>query len=297
MPSPEFEKLYAAMSAQPRIIATEEEHLSRLTAVRAGMERAASRNQLPGGMVVSTVEGAPLAAELLTPQKSNDRRIILYLHGGAFTFGSIASHRHVAAWLAETAGCPAIIVDYPLAPEHPFPAAPNAILSFYNWVAGLPAAVALAGDSAGATLALVTAMAAERAPLALCALSPTVDLAAFFVDSGSNTDPSLDEGTINWAFRSYLGPNDPSHPRISPINGDLDRLPKTFVQYAKAEVFAPAAERFVGKLQASGCKVTTDAWPDMFHAWQWFAPRLPEAREALVRAGMFLLDAFEERDV
>ncbi|MFV0246015.1 MAG: alpha/beta hydrolase [Qingshengfaniella sp.] len=296
MPSPEFIKLYKAMAAQPRVPATDAERLDGLMAMRLGMEKGAARNALPEGLAVAPVDGAPLPAECLMPRGAREGRVILYLHGGAFALGSIASHRHVAAWLAEAAGCPVIIADYPLAPEHPFPAAVEGVADLYRWLVGQGAPVALAGDSAGANLALVTAMAAQTTPVAIATLSPTVDVGAFFRDRGGNADPSLDEAMIAWAFGLYLGATDPADPRVSPMEGALGRLPPTFVQYAEAEVFAPAARRFVDRMQAAGVLVEQDIWPDMVHAWHWFAPRLPEARDALARAGAFLSAAFDRLD-
>jgi len=265
---------------------------------RAGMEAAAARNALPPSLRVETAKGAPVPAEWLIPEAAGEN-VVVYFHGGGFALGSIGSHRHVAAWLAESAGAKAIIFDYRLAPEYPFPAALDDCAALYRWLIEnwtSPSRIAFAGDSAGANLAIVTALelVADARPAAIAALSPTVNLQSYFAtDAAANTDPSIDSGMIADTFRAYLGDTPALSPRVSPIFGALEHLPPTLVQVAEREMFAPAARRFVELALEAGTRVELDEWPEMLHAWHWFAPRLPEAREALMRAGRFLSNSFQ----
>ena len=98
----------------------------------------------------------------------------------------------------------------------------------------------------------------------------------------------VDAAAIGEGFRAYLGKISASDPRVSPNYGDLTKLPPTFIQLGEAEVFAPAALDFATRAKAAGATVEVDIWPEMPHDWHWYAPRLPEAREALQRAGEFI---------
>ena len=100
-----------------------------------------------------TVDGIPAA--WLIPDGADDDRVILYLHGGAFVIGSIESHWKMVARIARAAGCRALLPDYRLAPENPYPAAFEDCLAAYRWLLaqGYPSEkIVIAGDSAGGSL-------------------------------------------------------------------------------------------------------------------------------------------------
>jgi monoterpene epsilon-lactone hydrolase len=284
MASEEFRKLTAYMAANPMPRRGHAE-------MREQMKAFGRRARLPEGMQVDTAADTPVPARIFTPAGAQPG-VILFAHGGGFTLGSIESHGHVAAWLAQASQRAAVIFDYRLAPEHPCPAALEDLREIHEWaVQRYPSQrIVLAGDSAGANLSLsVVVNRLLSAPAAIVALSPSLDLAGYLaLDPSSIADKSVDAGAIAEGFRAYLGNISPTDSRVSPINGDLRGLPPLFIQVAEQEVFAPGALEFAERATGAGAIVETDIWPEMLHDWHWYAPRLPEAREALERAGDFI---------
>lgn len=285
MASQEFENLMAYMAANPT-------PKLGLAERREQMDAFGRRAKLPEGMVVETPTGTPVPARLLTPTNAVEG-LVIFAHGGGFTLGSIDSHAHVAAWLGEAARRAVLIFQYRLAPEHPFPAAIHDYNAIYRWVLeqGCPSGgIALAGDSAGANLSLSVAVNGDLPlPGALAMLSPSLDLAAYLeLDPAEIADTSVDAGSIAEGFRDYIGAVSAEDPRVSPSRGDLVGLPPVFVQLARDEVFAADALAFAERAKVAGGQVEVDVWSEMVHDWHWFAPRLPEAKEALDRAGGFI---------
>jgi acetyl esterase/lipase len=284
MASEEFRKLTAYMAANPMPKLGHAE-------MREQMKVFGRRARLPEDVVVETPSDTPVPARLFTPANVKPG-VILFAHGGGFTLGSIESHAHVAAWLAQAAQRAALIFDYRLAPEHPCPAALEDFRAMHEWTTKRYPShpIVLAGDSAGANLSLSLAVNQDVAtPAAIVTLSPSIDLAGYLaLDSNKITDKSVDAGAIAEGFRAYLGNISPTNSRASPNYGNLALLPPTFVQLAEHEVFAPGALQFAQKAKTAGASVEVDLWPEMTHDWHWYAPRLPEAREALQRAGDFI---------
>jgi len=156
---------------------------------RAAYDRAEKAFSLPAGMASSLWAANGLPGERLAARDAASGRTVLYLHGGGYGIGSPRSHRHLAAAIAHAAHADALLPDYRLAPEHPFPAAlDDAVTAYRHVLQHAPAAqVAVVGDSAGGGLTIATLLAARDAGLAMPAaavcLSPWVDL--------TNSSPSL----------------------------------------------------------------------------------------------------------
>ncbi|WEK46276.1 MAG: alpha/beta hydrolase [Candidatus Andeanibacterium colombiense] len=285
MASEEFQKLAAYMAANPMPELGNAE-------MREQMDAFGRRAKLPAGMIAETPSDTPVPARLLTPANA-EPGLILFAHGGGFTLGSIASHAHVAAWLGEAARCAVLIFDYRLAPEHPFPAALHDYRAVYRCALDQGTAsssIAFAGDSAGANLSLSVVVNGDLPlPGAVAMLSPSLDLAAYLaLDPAQISDKSVDAAGIAGGFRDYIGSANAADPRVSPNRGGVSGLPPLFVQLAKHEVFAPEALAFAERVKAEGGAAEIDVWEEMVHDWHWYAPRLPEAREALERAGAFI---------
>jgi len=285
MASKEFEKLMAYMAANPMPKVSREK-------TRENMSTFGANAQLPENVTSQDPSDAPVRTRLFAPDKAGPG-LILFAHGGGFTLGSIESHMHVAAWLAHYAGMPVVIFDYSLAPEAPFPAALEDFRAMFEWALGkghAASSLGLAGDSAGANLGVsLAANGYVERPGAIAALSPSFNLAGYLaIDPEENPDKSFSADEIAEGFRLYLGSTAPDDPRASPNFADLSKLPPTLVQFATEEVFAPGARDLAEKAKAAGAEIEIDEWPEMTHDWHWFAPRLPEAREALERAGTFL---------
>lgn len=228
----------------------------------------------------------------ITPKGvAKDAPVLLYLHGGGFTIGGPRTHAAMVAAIAQAAGLRALALRYPLAPEHPFPAAPDACLAAYQaLVADGTPPVAIAGDSAGGCLTLLTLQAARDAGLPLpkaCGLiAPIGDQAAEFEtrfarDSGEILIPPA---WLRALKRDYLRETDPAQPAVSPLHGDLTGLPPTLIQAATEEALAQDSARIAEAMDTA----TLDLWDGLQHVWHLHAGRAPAADRACAQMGAFL---------
>jgi acetyl esterase/lipase len=222
----------------------------------------------------------------------NRTAAILYLHGGAYCVGAPNTHRAVTSSLARAAELPVFAVDYRLAPEHPFPAAFDDTVAAYRSLIEL-GPVVIVGDSAGAGLALATALAARQqhvgAPAALVLFSPWIDL-KMSADPNltPNGDAMLRRSWLGACARHYLAGKDATAPFASPIYGDLRGLPPTLIQVGADDLLRHDAERIYDALRNAGVAVRCDIVPDLWHAFQLHAGMLPSADAAIERAVNFI---------
>ncbi len=238
-----------------------------------------------------------LTGEWITPSKVVHDRTILYLHGGYYLIGSIQSHRSLAGNIAAATQARALIIDYGLAPEHPFPAGLDDSLTAYTWLQkqGIQSdEIFLAGDSAGGGLVLATLLALrdQGMPLpagAIC-LSPATDLTR----SGDSWKTNIKkELVVNPNIPTqiqplYLRDVDPHNPYASPLFGDLHGLPPLLIQVGSNEVLLSDSTAFAERARDAGVEVTLQIWPEMMHVWQLTASFLPEARQAIDKMGEFV---------
>ena len=221
--------------------------------------------------------------------------IIYYLHGGGYFFGSPKTHRPIIISLVKALDGLAYGLDYRLAPEYPFPAAVEDAAEAYRWLVGMHcnSRIVIAGDSAGGSLAIVTAIGARRAglppPAALIAFSPWCDLAC--------TGPSLVANArscamftpkgIRQAAASYLAGSDPRDPRASPLYADLGGLPPMLLFASNQETLLDDAVRLAERARTAGVEVEIVRRDGLPHVWPVFVHLLPEAREAVTRIATF----------
>jgi acetyl esterase/lipase len=263
---------------------------------RRDWEEAVRAAPLPPGVRLSPDSGG-LAGLWAEPEGATPGRAVLLLHGGGFSAGSPVTHREMAARVALAARAPVLVLDYPLAPEHPFPAAVHAAADGYAQLLarGLrPEAVALVGDSAGAALALAALLAARDrglpAPAACALLSPWLDLAvdAADIEELAERDPLVTPASLRAAARLYLAGADPRDPLASPLRADLRGLPPLLAQVGADEVLLSDSLRLAERARAAGVPLELEVWEHMWHVWHGWAAGLPEGREAIGRVGAFL---------
>ncbi|NML63618.1 alpha/beta hydrolase [Hymenobacter sp. RP-2-7] len=222
---------------------------------------------------------------------------LLYLHGGAYVLGSAEAYRNLAGQLAARVGVECFVADYRLAPEHPFPAAPNDVLAVYRDLVALGRTrLVLAGDSAGgglalATLATVAATPGLPAPRAAAVLSPWTDLALTgdTFDTRAAADLSFTkEMPLGASARLYLAGHDAHDPQASPFYGELAGLPPVQIQVGDDEVLLDDAVRYAGRVQAAGGQAELHVWLGMGHVFPASVGTLEAAREAFDSTGSFL---------
>jgi monoterpene epsilon-lactone hydrolase len=188
-------------------------------------------------------------------------------------------------------------LNYRLAPAHPFPAAVEDASAAYRWLlkSGVdPGRIALAGDSAGAGLALATTLTLREdelpLPGAVVCLSPWVDLALTgdSMDTKAAADPIVSREMLYGWGKLYLGDHDPRTPLASPLYAELQGLPPLLIQVGSTEVLLDDSRRLADRASAAGVDVALEIWPEMIHGWQNFGAILPEAREAIDHIGRFV---------
>ncbi len=233
----------------------------------------------------------------------NRRRILLFFFGGGFTVGSVESHKNLIGRLSAASGAAVCAIQYRLAPEHPYPAALDDALTAYRWLLHHPYArskILFSGVSAGGGLALSLLLRLKLQKIAMPAgalvFCPWVDLTlrseSFRTNQGKD---QVSAERLAWCAEKYASGKDLADPLISPLYGDLQGLPPLFIQTGGRELLHTEAMQIAEKGEKQGVSVTLDVWPEMLHSWQLFAPRFPEAQEALERAGEFVEKLFRDR--
>lgn len=253
---------------------------------------------LPQGAQVERTTLGGVGAERIVTAASNPDRAMLYLHGGAYLVGSPATHRAAAAHLTHAVGAVGHVLDYRLAPEHPYPAAVDDALAAYRALldSGVPAErIVVAGDSAGGGLALALALRARALglslPAALGLISPWVDATLRGLDE-SIKDPLLTRAWLELGAASYAG-EDREQPEVSPFYADLAGLPPLFVHAASDEMFLGDVELFVGAARSAGVDVTYQRLEGHWHVTHLFAGMVREATEVVQQMGGWLRGALD----
>jgi acetyl esterase/lipase len=262
---------------------------------RGGMEKIAFKAADDIG--VENVTVASQAAEWVKAPGSQTGRAILYLHGGGYVMGSPNTHRSLAGEISRAAQAAVLLVDYRLAPEHPFPAAVEDGVASYRWLLGqgfAPRSLAIAGDSAGGGLVVATLVSARDQglpmPAAAVPISPWSDMTCSneSYKTRAEADPMVGSGGIGDMARLYLHGTDPKNPLASPNFASLRSLPPLLIHVGRDEVLLDDSIKLDQKAKADGVNSTLEIWEDMIHVWHAFHPMLPEGKQAITRVGEFL---------
>ena len=223
------------------------------------------------------------------------RTTLLYLHGGGFIGCSPRSHRPLTAPFA-LHGIRVFVPDYRLAPEHPFPAAPEDVQAAWRALRRLESGrLVVGGDSAGGNLALGLMLAlrdaGEALPEAAVLFSPGTDFtgASASLVSNSERDPMFGGTQLDHLRDAYLQGADPAQPLASPLLGDLRGLPPLLVHVGADEVLLDDSLRLAEKARAAGVRVELEVFPTVPHVWQ-LIRAVPEARRSVRAAAAFLCD-------
>jgi len=261
---------------------------------RGPLRQATARAQLPAGVTREAVSADGVPCEWLIPQNSPRDQALIYLHGGGFVYGVTPQHIGMVAYLAHKMGARALVVDYRLAPDHPFPAALDDCTTAYRWLLNQgisPQSTVVAGDSAGGNLAITTMMklraGGEPLPAAAACLSPVADLSERRSPAGGLKDPLLTPEAVRFYNASYVGHSDGRDPLISPVYGDWHGLPPLLIHAGEEELLLDDAVCIAQLASAAGVAVRLETYPRMWHVWQLFLS-LPQAIESLDDIARFL---------
>lgn len=259
---------------------------------RALLNTSARLQPLPRGTSVRVLALGDRPAERISVGPTAAHGAVLYLHGGGYTVGSIATHRSLAAHLAREIRRPVYLLDYRLAPEHPCPAAVQDAVSAFDALTaeGHPSgSIALAGDSAGGGIALAAAqwLTAHRTekPAALALISPWTNPA---LRAERTRDLVVSR---SWGFAcaaAYLGSGDSADPRYAPLSGSMAGLPPTYVFTSTRELLYGQCVELAASLRRAGVRIRYVESPALWHAAQAQAGMVREAAESLRDIGAFL---------
>jgi acetyl esterase/lipase len=265
---------------------------------REGLDQLGAMVKLPKDVKCETVDAGGVPAVWISiPDVINDH-VILYLHGGGYIAGSIKTHQDLAARLSRVSKARVLLIDYRLAPEHPFPAAIEDATTAYRWLVSnegiIPNNMIIGGDSAGGGLTIVTLVKlrddGDILPAAAVCLSPWTDLAVTgeSIKTNADIDPFIPAESVELIAKLYYGDEDAKNPLVSPLYANLQGLPPLFIQVGTREVLLDDSLRLADRAKAVGVEVQLEIWKDMIHVFALFAPWAPEGQQGIEQIGEFI---------
>jgi acetyl esterase len=275
--------------------------LSAGTPAQARAQVAAMRGALGSGAQDVAVESLQLptrsgsiAARLYRP-KVEPRGLVLYLHGGGWVCGELDDFDALSRTLAAASGCAVLLVDYRLAPEHPFPAALHDADDALAWAAdegmkrlGGRVPLVVAGDSAGANLGIAAVLAARgRVEVAFQAYFYPVTDSDFTRPSYTTYSDGmpLTQGDMRWFFGHYAPEAQWGDERISVLRTpDVSGSPRTWVATAEYDVLRDEGEAYAQRLREAGVEVELHRIDGLPHGFARLFNLVDTARDALARA-------------
>ena len=292
MPSPEFAAFLKSLKENLK-----SSHDS-VAAARAGWEATAARFPPASDLVFTPADANGVPVEWVAAPNADPDRVVLYFHGGGYVMGSIPSYRELAGRLSRASAARVLLVDYRLAPEHPFPAAVDDVVTVCRWLAGRFGGlrrVVFGGDSAGGGLTLAALVslrdAREGLPAAAFCISASTDLAKTgdSIRARAHLDPIIQLPSTVAHAKRYLGENgDATNPLASPLYAPMHGLPPLMIMVGTHEMLYDDSTRVADKARLAGVDVTLEVAEEMVHIWPFFAAILPEGREAIERIGAFV---------
>lgn len=240
--------------------------------------------------------------DVAAPDHMRDDAIIYYIHGGGFVSGDPRNFRSFTSYLAKESGWPVFGVVYRLAPEHPFPAAPEDCYGVYLALAeAYPnKKIYLVGESAGATLSIVTTLMARdrgvRIPDAVVAYAPGGDFSGTLKRPLSKKkDPVLNSNVLDELRNMYCA-NDARNPYVSPVFADFRDFPPLRIVWDADETLAEDGRVIAQKAKDAGVYVEAKEWQATFHTFEMMPTILPEAREEVNDSIAFLKNLRKKED-
>jgi epsilon-lactone hydrolase len=260
-----------------------------------------SASPLAESVTLEAVEESDVRGWWVRPARAEASAAILYLHGGGYVLGSAKAYRGFVSQIVDRTQVPALVVDYPLAPEAALPTAPDTALAAWQYLVSRGyKQIAIVGDSAGGGLSLVTLTQLTRqprgpAPVAGVVFSPWVDMtfSGASMRSTAISDPLISYEYLQDCARKYVGSLDVSDPLASPLLGELRGLPPLLIQVGTDERLLDDSKQFADHAARAGVPVHLEVWEGMHHVFQLDVAHIESARIALDRAARFLRSAIK----
>ncbi|MFF7278096.1 alpha/beta hydrolase [Streptomyces griseorubiginosus] len=253
----------------------------------------------PEGVTYAEVDADGVPALWAVPEGADPDRALLHFHFGGSVAASMHSDRKAAGHIAKAAGARSLVVDFRLAPEHPYPAQLDDAETAYRWLLAQgyePRNIGSTGHSIGGTLAVMLPLRllakGEATPGAIVSVSPWTDLTLRnpAVDANEANDKMLSRGILELFRGAWL--QDPAvdftDPRISLVHADLTGLPPTLVFYGEYETLADDGAQLGRRLADFKVTTETHAMPEGQHSFILGAGRVPEVNQAIGQMGQWL---------
>ena len=239
-----------------------------------------------------------IPCEWVLPEKDIPTQVVFYLHGGGYTTKMPVLHRNFLHRLAQASKAQFLMVDYRLAPEHPFPAALEDALVAYDWLLHqnwAPEQILIAGDSAGGGLAIATLLAlrdmGRPLPEGAIFISPWTDLTGSgeSITRLKDLDAMLSWQNLQESALDYAGVEPLTHPWISPLFADFHSLPDCLILVGGREILMDDSTRLAQRMLEDGVDTEIIIEPYMGHVYPANAPTIPEARRAIEQIADFIV--------
>ena len=264
--------------------------------MRAVMEAAQRNMPTEPGVIFEPCTLNGVEAELNVPENARTDAVIIHYHGGGFGVGNTLTSRGYASMLANETHIPVYTVSYRLAPENPYPAGADDCFVVYQAVLskhpGQP--VFIIGESAGAHFCIIMALKARDAgvqtPAGVILYSPPVEMWGMLDrQHPRNKDFTISpDGVYVMGKLYYTNEAQKNDPYATPVIADYHDFPPTYLVWDESESLAVDAEVLRDKLQAAGCEVTAEGYPDCFHAFATGGRGTPESEEVLKKTVAFI---------
>ena len=285
----ELDQLEAMLRARPADLTVEQR--------REACDALAERYPTLADVEVTPVVANGVPAEWTYTPAAREDGAIHYLHGGGFVWGSLASHRHFVSELGRAAEMKTLALDYRRAPEFPFPHALEDAVNGYKYLLDRSQKIAVAGDSAGAGLAVAMLVRLRELdlpqPASAVLFSPWTDMtisASSYVRNAER-DPVLNRDLMLFLAEQYLGDREKNTPLASPVFAHLHGIAPLNIFVGATEALLDDSIALARAATLADVRVRLDIWPKMFHFWPNYYQELTEGRQALEMAGALLREA------
>lgn len=256
---------------------------------RAFMESRHAQQKTASGVTYEQMTLNGVETECSIPSEMTGENIILYIHGGGFVTGNARTSRSYASYLAEASGLRVYAISYRLAPEHPYPAAPDDCFAVYRaLIERHPGAkIALVGGSAGGNLCLVTALRAReekmQMPAMLALYSPVTECSGNLPSRRINAqnDCTIRADIDRETQAVYSVDKDVYDPHISPLYGEFAEFPLVYVVVDRDEVLLDDSVLLTSYAARDGIETELQMTEGMFHDFPSMGPELPEAAQVM----------------
>ena len=252
---------------------------------------------MPDGVSVEEVDVDGMSALWCRPAGAPSDSVVVYFHGGGYVLQSAQSHRKLTSHLAIQSNRNVLSVNYRLAPEHPHPAAVEDAMRAYKWLLAqgfAPSRIALSGDSAGGGLSLALLLAAKRdgvaQPAGAVVFSPWVDLVGTgdSMNSKAGVDLMVQRHALQLMASMFVAGGSVEDPLAAPLHGDFSDVAPLYIQVGGDETLLDDSTRIATKAAHAGVPVRLDVFPEMQHVFQAAVGMIPEATDAVEKAGAWL---------